>query len=59
MGIDLQLDPPDVVIAIQDVDDMESRRVVLLPARNCRIIDVNIVSLIQHTIYYTFESNSL
>lgn len=59
MGIDLQFDPPDVVIAIQDLDDMESRRAVLLPARNCRIIDVNIVSLIQYTIYYTFESNSL
>lgn len=59
MGIDLQLDPPDVVIAIQDLVDMENRRVVLLPAKNYRIIDVNVVSLIQHTIYYTFESNSL
>lgn len=59
MGIDLQPDPPDVVVAIQDHVDMKNRRVVLLPAKNCRIIDVNVVSLIQHTIYYTLESNSL
>lgn len=59
MGIVLQIDPPDVVVAIQDHVDMENRRVILLPAQNCRIIDVNVVSLNQHTIYYTFESNSL
>lgn len=59
MGIVLQIDPPDVVVAIQDHVDMENRRVILLPAKNCRIIDVNVVSLNQHTIYYTFESNSL
>lgn len=59
MGIVLQIDPLDVVVAIQDHVDMENRRVILLPAKNCRIIDVNVVSLNQHTIYYTFESNSL
>lgn len=59
MGIDLQLNPPDVVVPIEDLVDMKNRRVVLRPAKNCRIIDFNVVSLIQHTIYYTFESNSL